>query len=134
MKNICNKCTFRIYWNDDFVLYSCGHKIHTSCLLTGRYSIINPTCILCQNGTIIRQKCLKTEKIIAKNKKLKEALIKNQTLIKKQTYKNDIFIYEQPNKGLTELFECAKLGIGFVFIFMISFGLTILLHTILLQM
>ena len=70
--NCCPKCCFRIYWNDDYVLYNCGHKLHSACLLTTRWSLINPTCSICNMGEIIRYKCSKNERIISRNEKNKK--------------------------------------------------------------
>ena len=70
--NCCPKCTFRIYWNDDHVLYSCGHKLHSACLLTTRWSLINPTCSICNIGDIVKYKCMKNERIISRNEKNKK--------------------------------------------------------------
>ena len=114
MKKTCNKCTFRIYWNDDYVLYSCGHTIHTSCLFTNKYSIINPSCILCTNGNLLRHKCIKNEKILAKNIKIQEL---NQS---NQNFNIDILEYEQSNKGLEKMYAIFKLGIIFIFVFIIT--------------
>jgi hypothetical protein len=70
--NCCPKCTFRIYWNDDYVLYNCGHKLHSACLLTTRWSLIKPTCSICNMGEIIRYKCSKNERLISRNEKNKK--------------------------------------------------------------
>ena len=70
--NCCPKCTFRIYWNDDYVLYNCGHKLHSACLLTTQWSLIKPTCSICNMGEIIRYKCSKNERLISRNKKNKK--------------------------------------------------------------
>lgn len=70
--NFCPKCCFRIYWNDDYVFYNCGHKLHSACLLTTRWSLINPTCSICNMGEIIRYKCSKNERIIKHNEKNKK--------------------------------------------------------------
>lgn len=70
--NCCPKCTFRIYWNDDHVLYNCGHKLHSACLLTTQWSLINPTCSICNMGEIIRYKCSKNERLISRNEKNKK--------------------------------------------------------------
>ena len=67
--NCCPKCTFRIYWNDDHVLYSCGHKLHSACLITTRWSLINPTCSICNIGEIVKYKCSKNERLISRNEK-----------------------------------------------------------------
>jgi hypothetical protein len=70
--NCCPKCTFRIYWNDDHVLYSCGHKLHSACLITTRWSLINPTCSICNIGEIVKYKCSKNERLISRNEKNKK--------------------------------------------------------------
>lgn len=70
--NCCPKCCFRIYWNDDYVLYSCGHKLHSDCLLVTRWSIINPTCSICNIGEIVKYKCSKNERMISRNEKNKK--------------------------------------------------------------
>lgn len=70
--NCCPKCCFRIYWNDDYVLYSCGHKLHSACLLVTRWSIINPTCSICNIGEIVKYKCSKNERMISRNEKNKK--------------------------------------------------------------
>ena len=67
--NCCPKCTFRIYWNDDHVLYNCGHKLHSACLLTTQWSLINPTCSICNIGEIVKYKCSKNERLISRNEK-----------------------------------------------------------------
>ena len=70
--NCCPKCSFRIYWNDDHVLYNCGHKLHSACLLTTRWSLINPTCSICNMGEIVKYKCSKNERLISRNEKNKK--------------------------------------------------------------
>lgn len=70
--NCCPKCTFRIYWNDDHVLYNCGHKLHSACLLTTQWSLINPTCSICNIGEIVKYKCSKNERLISRNEKNKK--------------------------------------------------------------
>ena len=70
--NCCPKCTFRIYWNDDNVLYNCGHKLHSACLLTTQWSLINPTCSICNIGEIVKYKCSKNERLISRNEKNKK--------------------------------------------------------------
>lgn len=89
-RNICDKCTFRIYWNDDYVTYNCSHKIHTDCLRVTKYSIINPTCSICNNGTFIKQKCIKQARILSKNEKLKKKFdIENEPFTNNNINDND---------------------------------------------
>ena len=79
--NCCPKCTFRIYWNDDYVLYNCGHKLHSACLLTTRWSLIKPTCSICNMGEIVRYKCSKNERLISRNKKNKKNNVINDNKV-----------------------------------------------------
>ena len=92
--NCCPKCTFRIYWNDDHVLYSCGHKLHSTCLLTTQWSLIKPTCSICNMGEIVRYKCMKNERLISRNKKNKKNNVINDNKVeeakeKKQGLRKD---------------------------------------------
>ena len=97
--NCCPKCTFRIYWNDDYVLYNCGHKLHSACLLTTQWSLIKPTCSICNMGEIIRYKCSKNERLISRNKKNKKNNIIHCNDNKVEELDNDNEGNDNDNKG-----------------------------------
>jgi hypothetical protein len=69
---------------------------------------------LCTNGNLLRNKCIKNEKILAKNMKIQEL---NQA---NQNFNIDILEYEQSNKGLEKMYAIFKLGIIFIFVFIIT--------------
>ncbi len=98
--NCCPKCTFRIYWNDDYVLYNCGHKLHSACLLTTRWSLIKPTCSICNMGEIVRYKCSKNERLISRNEKNKKKNIIHCNGNKVEELDNGFKVEELDNEGL----------------------------------
>ncbi len=98
--NCCPKCTFRIYWNDDYVLYNCGHKLHSACLLTTRWSLIKPTCSICNMGEIVRYKCSKNERLISRNEKNKKNNVINCNGNKVEELDNGFKVEELDNEGL----------------------------------
>jgi hypothetical protein len=97
--NCCPKCTFRIYWNDDHVLYNCGHKLHSACLLTTQWSLINPTCSICNIGEIVKYKCSKNERLISRNKKNKKNNVIHCNDNKVEELDNDNEGNDNDNKG-----------------------------------
>ena len=100
--NRCPKCSFRIYWNDDHVLYNCGHKLHSACLLTTRWSLINPTCSICNMGEIIRYKCSKNERIISRNEKNKKNNVINGNEEVEEEKLDNCFEVEELDNGKKE--------------------------------
>jgi hypothetical protein len=85
----CPSCTLRVYWNDDRVLYSCGHRFHNTCLLKNKLSIINPTCKFCNNGNIKNYESNKNNRIIKQNKKYKKTEL---------DYNNNIIYYNKDDE------------------------------------
>ena len=51
---LCDKCTTIIDDKFNKVCYSCGHRYHRTCLLLNKYSLLNPSCSICDDGKIIR--------------------------------------------------------------------------------
>ena len=50
---LCDKCDTIIDDNFNKVCYSCGHRYHRTCLLLQKYSLLNPSCCICNDGKII---------------------------------------------------------------------------------
>jgi hypothetical protein len=51
---LCDKCSTIIDDKFNKVCYSCGHRYHRTCLLVNKYSLLNPSCDICDDGKIIR--------------------------------------------------------------------------------
>lgn len=50
---LCDKCDTIIDDKFNKVCYSCGHQYHRTCLLLQKYSLLNPSCSICNDGKII---------------------------------------------------------------------------------
>ena len=50
---LCDKCSTIIDDKYNKVCYSCGHRYHRTCLLLQKYSLLNPSCSICDDGKII---------------------------------------------------------------------------------
>ena len=50
---LCDKCSTIIDDKFNKVCYSCGHRYHRTCLLVNKYSLLNPSCDICDDGKII---------------------------------------------------------------------------------
>jgi hypothetical protein len=50
---LCDKCDTIIDDKFNKVCYSCGHRYHRTCLLLQKYSLLNPSCSICNDGKII---------------------------------------------------------------------------------
>jgi hypothetical protein len=50
---LCDKCDTIINDKYNKVCYSCGHRYHRTCLLLKKYSLLNPSCSICDDGKII---------------------------------------------------------------------------------
>jgi hypothetical protein len=53
---LCDKCDTIINDKYNKVCYSCGHRYHRTCLLLKKYSLLNPSCSICDDGKIIRNR------------------------------------------------------------------------------
>ena len=58
---LCDKCTTIIDDKFNKVCYSCGHRYHRTCLLVNKYSLLNPSCDICDDGKIIRNMYIQHE-------------------------------------------------------------------------
>ena len=58
---LCDKCSTIIDDKFNKVCYSCGHRYHRSCLLLNKYSLLNPSCSICDDGKIIRNRYIQEE-------------------------------------------------------------------------
>ena len=58
---LCDKCSTIIDDKYNKVCYSCGHRYHRTCLLLKKYSLLNPSCSICDDGKIIRNMYIQYE-------------------------------------------------------------------------
>ena len=58
---LCDKCDTIIDDKFNKVCYSCGHRYHRTCLLVNKYSLLNPSCDICDDGKIIRNMYIQHE-------------------------------------------------------------------------
>ena len=58
---LCDKCSTIIDDKFNKICYSCGHRYHRTCLLVNKYSLLNPSCDICDDGKIIRNMYIQHE-------------------------------------------------------------------------
>ena len=102
---LCDKCTTIINDKYNKVCYSCGHRYHRTCLLLKKYSLLNPSCSICDDGKIIRNRYIQYDSVV----NLEEVVKDLEVVVKDLEEVKDIEVVNEGTVASLEIVRSSKI-------------------------